>query len=72
MSMPLAMDVSMFTFTVVTLTVGSLYNTGSPNAMAAVSVSVSIAIASDNHEQGELEEKDQCQSVHCEILRDPW
>ena len=70
--MPLAMDVSMFTFTVVTLTVGSLYNTGSPNTMAAVSVSVSIAVAPDNHEQGELEENDQSQSVHCEKLRDPW
>ena len=66
--MPLAMYVSVFTFTVVTLTVGALYNTGSPDAMAAVSVSVSIPVTPDNHEEGELEENNQDQSVHSKKL----
>ena len=68
--MALAVNMPVLTFTVVTLTVGALYNAGSPDAVAAVSVSVTIAVTSDNNDEGELEESDQDQSVHGERLRD--
>ena len=44
MSMALAVNMTMFTFTVMTLTIWPLHNTGSTNTMATVAISMTMAV----------------------------
>ena len=68
MTMSLAVNVSMFTLTVVTLTLGALHYAGRPYAVAAVTIAVSvpIAVTPDQECEGEQGEGGQHQRVHGE------